>query len=615
MYKCARIRIKALGMLLLWSVIWAGPQISYGQSELRESLALARQYYGQEEYRKALRELKPLLDKGGPQRAYQLARDSYAALEEWQEIEDLAGRFGRIHGNKAEKYLVDEIYALEKQEQTSKAEKLREQLLDRVESRPSLAYSLGKTLQKRGYPELALRTYQTAEEANNSLQFAYQKALVYGELGDIQKMYGMYVAMVEQNPAYLSTVKTLLTRAIGEDSDPENLDYLKKMLIKKIQKEGPERLNEILIHLFMQEENFSGAFLQLKALIKREKAEPSQLMRLARVSRGAGNYDLAQRIYSFVEKEFAGGITAQEALLGRLYTRKLALEEDGPETKDPWRELLSDFEEAIPTAEGTPYQAPAVRHWAEIAAFRLDSTQQAITFLQDWMENQSGQGQERAEALILLGDVQLFAGDRYEAILNYKRAESGRESAPLGQKAKFKRAQAAYYVGDFTWAQSLFDVLKRSTSKKMANDAMHYALLISENTALDTTTEALELYARADLLQFRDRRDSALNILQRMPIAFPEHAILDDALYLRAQIHQEAQNDSLALQYYRQLLEEHPQSILIDDALIRMARLLEDKEPEKAQELYRQLFVEQVDSFYASEARRRYRILRGDVTE
>ena len=602
-------------MILFLGLFWAGPQLSYGQSEVRESLALAQQYFNKEEYSKVLRELQPLLEKGGPQRAYQLARNSYEARQEWQEVEDLARRFGRIHGRKAEKYLVDEIYALEKQDRENKAERLREKLLDRVDKRPSLAYSLGKLLQKRGYPKLALRTYQRAEEANKSLQFAYQKALVYGELGDIQKMYGMYVNMVERNPAYLSTVKTLLTRAIGEDSDRDNLDYLKKLLIEKIQKGAPERLNEILIHLFMQEKNFSGAFLQLKALIKRDKASPGQLMRLARVTKSAGEYALAQRIYSYVEKEFSGSNTAQEALLGRLSTQKVALEEDDQARRRQWLRLSRQMEEALSELQGTRYRPEAVRYLAQITAFELDSISEARRILQNWLDSHTTPDQERAKALILLGDIQLFAGDRYEAILNYKRAESDREAAPLGQEAKFKRAQAAYYVGDFDWAQTLFDVLKRSTSKKMANDALHYSLLINENTALDTTTEALELYAQADLLQFRGWGDSALAILERMPIGFPEHSILDDALYLRAQIHQDARRDSLALQHYQQLLDEFPKSILIDDALIRMARLLEDRQPEKAQQYYKQLFVEQVDSFYASEARRRYRILRGDVIE
>ena len=47
--------------------------------------------------------------------------------------------------------------------------------------------------------------------------------------------------------------------------------------------------------------------------------------------------------------------------------------------------------------------------------------------------------------------------------------------------------------GDFEWAQSQLDVLKSSTSKLIANDAMYLSLLISDNLNLDTSSLAMEM--------------------------------------------------------------------------------------------------------------------------
>ena len=584
------------------------------QAGVKQKLALAEQYFGQEDYQKALDELDPLLDRGGPQRAYRLGFDSYGALDEWHKAERLSRRFFKKLPNRGHIYLIDEYYAQLQQGQERQAQKTEADILARIAEQPGRAYSYGKRIQQQGYPKLALKVYQKAEAQRRRMRFAYQKALVYGELGEIQNMYRMYVAMVEQNPAYLNTVKVLLGRAINKGGINQELDFLKQLLIRKIQQDGSRRLNDLLIYLYTQEGNLRGAFVQLQALARKDQVEAGELMRLARISDNNQAYDLSQEIYAFVRKNFTEGTYHQKALVGKLHSRYQALENREEEAKPAWKKLAQAYQKADEELSKSRLYPQFLRQWARILAYPLTQDQEAVRLLEKAIQR-SRDPQERARSQILLADVLLYQGKRWDAIIYYKRAEADLEQTVLGQEAKFKRAQAAYFTGDFEWAQGIFDVLKRSTSKEIANDAMRYSLLITENMALDSTTEALETYARADLLQYRGILDSALGLLERMPIAFPGHEILDDVSFLKGRIYGRQGRDSLARKQYASLLANFPESTLADDALMRLAQLHEADQPEKAMDLYRQLFVNYVDSFFAAQARQRFRTLRGDTLE
>ena len=103
------------------------------------------------------------------------------------------------------------------------------------------------------------------------------------------------------------------------------------------------------------------------------------------------------------------------------------------------------------------------------------------------------------ECKLVLGDVYLMTGEIWEAALLYGQVDKANKDEPIGQLAKFKNAQLAYYTSEFEWAKSQLDILKSSTSQLIANDAINLSLIIADNTNLDSTSDALSLYAKADL--------------------------------------------------------------------------------------------------------------------
>lgn len=591
---------------------------AYGQRELPQKepseLARAQAYFEREEYRKALDFLEEILKDSRQPKVYRLAFESYLALQEYDEAEDLAEDFIKADPGRRHLYEVDLFFLYGQTEDGNKEEDLMEEILERIERSPSRAYVYGKTFQDQGYPKLALTVYQKARDIMPQLNLDYQMAQVYGELGELEKMYGMYAVMVEKNPNYLSTVKTLLSRSIQPEDTSAAIASLKEDLISRIQSGGPESLNELLTHIYIQEKNFRGAYLQLRALQRRDKAGPGELMRLARVASNNEDFDLAARIYDHILKEGERGLFYETAKLGKLQSQKAALEAQVSSSPTAWQKLAADYQEALSELAGNPIVAPLTLDLAPIYAYRLGKSDTAKALLQTVLETGFVGREQKARAYVALGDIQLYDGDRWEAILNYKRAEQDLERSEIGQEAKFKRAKAAYYVGDFAWAQNIFQVLKASTSKEIANDAMRYSLLISDNSAMDTSMEAIATFARADLFYYRQRLDSALFLLERMPIGFAEHPILDEVHLLRGDIYYQQQDYQKAQAAWQKVVKEHGDDILADDALYRLANLQAEKlaQPDEAMHLYQKLFTEYVDSFYAAEARKRFRSLRGD---
>jgi TolA-binding protein len=95
---------------------------------------------------------------------------------------------------------------------------------------------------------------------------------------------------------------------------------------------------------------------------------------------------------------------------------------------------------------------------------------------------------------------------------------------------------------------------------------------------------------------------------------FPEHAIADDVLFKQAEIYLKKGNVMLAVSALEEITKKFPQDIFMDDALFKLAELSENvlKDKANAMKYYEELILNHKGSVYATEARKRFRILRGD---
>jgi TolA-binding protein len=140
-------------------------------------------------------------------------------------------------------------------------------------------------------------------------------------------------------------------------------------------------------------------------------------------------------------------------------------------------------------------------------------------------------------------------------------------------------------------------------------------MLISDNIAFDSVYTALEIFARADLLLYRNQVDSAVASLDSIDQEFPGHALADDVMFKRAQIAMKSRDFEGAAGLYRQVWETYTFDLLADDALYQLAILTEEKlgKPEDAMEYYQEILLSYPGSLFTVDARKRFRELRGDL--
>jgi TolA-binding protein len=204
----------------------------------------------------------------------------------------------------------------------------------------------------------------------------------------------------------------------------------------------------------------------------------------------------------------------------------------------------------------------------------------------------------------------------WDAMLLYGQVDKEYMEEPIGQEAKLRNAKLSYYIGEFEWAKAQLDVLKTVTTQLIANNALELSLLIQDNTA-DSIEDALKMFSRADLNYYQNKTDVALQILDSINLLFPKHTLTDDIYFKKAQIFVKKKNYAEAEKFYVIVLNEHGRDILGDNALFNLAELYEKKlnNKDKAKQFYEHFIEKYPGSFFLTEARKKYRVLRGDVLE
>jgi TolA-binding protein len=125
------------------------------------------------------------------------------------------------------------------------------------------------------------------------------------------------------------------------------------------------------------------------------------------------------------------------------------------------------------------------------------------------------------------------------------------------------------------------------------------------------------MYAETELLVFQNKFAQAQEKLNVLSNLYPEHGLQDDILYLKAQILMKLRKYAEAGVLYEEIFTKYPDEIRADNALFALAGLYEEHlgDTAKAQELYEKIFVDYSGSTFSIEARKRYRMLRGDFNE
>lgn len=573
-----------------------------------QSEQLAQNYFEKGEFEKAVIIYQDL-DKAQPRNPFfaQKLAECYQQLKQYDKAEKLLK--DKLELVKMPLLLVDLGYNYQLQKNQPKADSYYKEAIDAVTKNPGNVYMIANAFEKKVLIKEALATYQAANAANPNMNFDYQMALLQGQLGNIEPMIEKLLSFSYQNQQNLVVVQSQLSRFMNEENTSDNFNsLLRKALLLQTQKSQDVFWNEFLSWFFVQQKEYGKAFIQQKAVYRRNPDLFINIVNLGRLAAEEQEDDTAKEIFDFV----AQNTTETDLLIDAEY---YVLQIDIKNATDATLPLINQRIAADLEKFGTtPGSLKLQILKADFEAFQLKDSKAALATLDRALQMPLNKFQQ-AQVKMKMSDI-LLAGEKFnQAILYYTQIQEDLKNDAVGNEASFRVARASYFKGDFEWAQKQLGVLKSSASQLIANDAMELFLLISDNTVEDSLQVALKRFARADFKLYQNKKAEALQMFKDLRATDKTESIQDVTLLRLGRIYESMGQYDLALQSYAEIIDKYKDGIYIDEALFFSAEIYSKKlsQPDKAKPLYEKMIFEHEDSIYFIEARKQYRILRGDA--
>ncbi|WP_394973858.1 tetratricopeptide repeat protein [uncultured Croceitalea sp.] len=570
---------------------------------------LAKQYFGDGEFEKAVVFYEKLVKKNPRRTDY-----SEGLIACYQQLE---------HYEDAENFLLEKVkeeftfptffielgYNYTLQNQPEKASEYYKKAIDELDKNPNFGYSVGYRFQKYALLDQAVAAYTKAMQLKPELNYDFQLARIYGEQGDIEKMFSSYLKLIYEGKSSRSNVLRNIDDFITEEPTNTNNGIFRKTLLQNAQKNPDVLWNELLSWLFVQQKQYKNAFAQEKAIYKRtDEISFDRLNNLGEIAQENDDIETAKSVFSYIKEKAVAPETKLNAQLNLIDIDLQNADE---------RKLNTIEKEFKSLLETYGYESKTLQlqiAYANFLTFKREKPEPAISILKRGLDlplSRFG----KAYVKLALGDILVYGQRFNEALIYFSQIQKSLKNDVLGQDARYKVAQTSFYKGDFDWALTQLKVLRGSTSQLIANDAMQLSLLISDNSLEDSTQTALKKYARADLLAYQNKTQTAIDGLEDILENHKGEKIEDEALLRQAELLESQKKYDAARFNYQKIIEFYASGILADDAHFRLAQLYQNKlnEPEKAKPHYEKIIYNYQDSYYFPQARKNFRKLRGDL--
>jgi len=608
---------------LLIIVFCAAAPIRDVQAQGTTDDQLAAYYFREGAFDKAAIYYERLYDRTQSDDNYNYYLKCLLALREFKAAERLAEKQAKANPTTM-RYRVDVGSVLSKAGEEDKAQKEYSKIIKELDrASVSQILDLGKSFTEIDENDLALEVYlKGRKEIGKAYPFNFQIAQILGQQGNIEGMINEYLDVLEISNGYIQSVQNTLNRVIGFDEENRYNTILQEQLMLRIQKKPDADIYaQMLIWVLMQQNKYDAAMVQVKALDKRNKEDGQRVIALAKTALNNYKYDVAIDGYKYIKAKGASNYYYIESSIALLDAMKLKVI-NSAYTETSIDQLVTEYENALIEFGKSPATAQMIVDFAQIKAFyqsrfKNAAIGEAIDLLESGLNIPGLDDRQVAQLKMELADIYVLTGLIWDASLLYGQVEKKFKYDELGFEAKLKNAKVFYYSGDFGWSEAQLDVLKGSTSKLISNDAMELSVFITDNTGLDTTTEALSIFSKSELMLAQHKYDSALFMLDLIERNFPGHELADNILFQKAAIANEQGDYVLAAESYMAVYNTFPSDILADNALIEAGRIYESalKDKGKAMSIYETILTEFPSSLFVVEARKRYRSLRGDTVQ
>lgn len=572
---------------------------------MAQSEQLAQNYFDRGEFEKAQISFEELL-KAQPANYnfFQKTVECYQQLQSFDKAEEAI--ISRLNKYKSSNLLVELGYNYQLQKNLEKAQQNYQLALDKIEKNPNEIYQIVAIFEKKALVDYAIKAYELAIAKEPKFKFNYQLGLLYGQKGQTDLMIEKLLEEAFQNQQSSIMVQNQLTRFMQDDVNEVFSADLRKALILRIQKGQDLFWYDFLSWFYVQQKDYGKAFVQQKAIYKREPESFSNIVNLAQLAKEEDEEEVATEIFLFVienTKDLDLLVTANT------YIMEMKIKKAAP---SDYENIRKEMNLLIEKYGVTPFSFSLLKLKAHFESFNANNPDEGKTILKNMLTMPLSQ-EQIAQTKMELADTFLYEEKFNQALLYYSQIEVDGNNNPIGQEASLKIAKTSYYKADFDWAEHQLRVLKSATTQLIANDAMDLFLLLNDaKSEEDTLHVALTKFSKADFLLFQNKNEQALEAFKA--IINQKGSQLEPATLLKiGKIYEKLNNIDQALHHYNLILINHKESIYIDEACYFSGELFVKKQDiEQAKKNFEQIITNHQDSIYYVEAQKKYRKLRGD---
>ena len=581
--------------------------LSFSLFAFAQNEQLAQYYYDKGDFEKAKISYEELL-QNVPQNTQYFLRtiDCYQQLQQFDVAEKAIQ--SRLDKYKQGNLLVELGYNFQLQKNDAKAKNYYEQALERIKGNPNEVYGIASSFERKVLLEYALKSYQMASQLDPTFNFNYQIALLYGQLGNSEMMISTFLNEAFANPQNSIMIQNQLARFMVDEGDATFNDGLRKALILRTQKNQDIFWNRYLSWYYVQQKEFEKAFIQEKAIYKRDPESLSNIVNLGQLAIEEDNQEAAKEILGFVLEN-----TKELELLVQANSYLMKMKIEKAKEKD-FVAINAELVGLLKQYEISPFTLSLQLIQAHFVAFNLKKPEDGKAIVKKALELQLDDYQV-AQTKMELADILLYEEKFNQALIYYSQIELDLKNDVVAHEASLKSAKTSYFKTDFAWALKQFKELKSANTQLIANDALEYFLLINDNTVADSTQTALKEFAKGDYLLYQNRNQEAVTQFQLILKNYKGQEIEAVTLLRLGKVYEKLGDFTLALSQYQNIIDHHSDGIYIDEALFFSAEIYNKqlKLPEKAKPLYEKIIFNHQDSIYFVDARKTFRQLRGDT--
>jgi tetratricopeptide (TPR) repeat protein len=576
--------------------------IAFSQNE-----QLAQYYYDKGDFDKALVSYQELSNGLPTNPAYfQKKIDCMQQLLQFDAVEKAIQE--RMAKYKQATLLVELGYNFQLQKNEPKAKKYYLEAIDKIRKNPNEVYGVANSFEKKVLLEYALQSYLVASELVPTYNFRYQTAMLYGQLGRSDEMIASFLEEAFDNPQSVLMIQNQMTRYMSTDGDSKFNDSLRKALIVRVQKNQDVFWNQFLSWFYMQQKEFGKAFIQEKAIYKRNPESLTSILSLGQIAIEEKDQEVATEVMNYVLEN-----TTDVDLIVQANSYLLQMKMEKAQEKD-FVSINSQFDLLLKQYGLTPLTLSLQLKQAHFVSFSMRNPEAGKAIVKKAMEMQLNV-YDQAACKMELADILLSEEKFNQALLYYSQIQENLQNNVLSHEASLKAAKTSYFKTDFEWALKQFKELKSASTQLIANDALEYFLLINDNTVADSTQTALKQFAKGDYLLYQNRSQEAITQFQSILKNFKGQEIEAVTLLRLGTLYEKLGDFTLALSQYQDIIDHHSEGIYIDEALYFSADIYNKQlqQQDKAKGLYEKIIFNHQDSIHFVDARKKFRELRGDT--